>query len=138
MREVSPERNLWISLLVPWEYVVQGESETFLVFFWGIYCARGVGDSLGIFLGSMLCKGSRRFSWDFFGEYVVQGELETFLVFLGEYVVQGELETFLVFFGEFFVQGESKTFLVFFGEHGCKQLYDVFWNIDMWGILKCN
>jgi hypothetical protein len=26
--------------------------------------------------------------------------------------------------------------LVFFGEHGCKQLYDVVWNIYMWGILK--
>ncbi len=114
------------------EYIVQGESEILLGFFWGICCARGVGD----FLRNLLCKGSRRFSWDFFGEYVVQGELETFLVFFGEYLMQGELETFLVFFGEFFVQGESKTFLVFFGEHGCKQLYDVFWNVDVWGIFE--
>ncbi len=69
-------------------------------------------------------------------ENVVQGESETFLVFYRENVVQGELETFLVLFGENVVQGESETFLVFFGEHGCKQLYDIVWNIDMWGILK--
>jgi hypothetical protein len=70
------------------------------------------------------------------GKYVEQGESETFLVFIGEYVVQGVSKTFFVFFGEYVVQGVSETFFVFFGEHGCKQFYDVVWNIYMWGILK--
>jgi hypothetical protein len=131
MREVSPERNLWISLLVPWEYVVQGESETFLVFFWGIYCARGVGDSLGIFLGNMLCKGS----WRLFEEFVVQGEPEILLGFFwGICCARGVGDFLGIFWGIFNARGVGDFLGIFWGifcARGVEDFLGIFWGTWM-------
>ncbi len=98
------------------EYVAPGESETFLVFF-GEYVAQGESETFLVIFGEYVVQGESESFLVFFGGYVAQGESETFLVFFGEYVAQGESETFLVFFGEYVAQGESESFLVFFGEY---------------------
>jgi hypothetical protein len=69
-------RLSWYFLIFFGEYVVQGEWETFLVFFdifWGICCARGVGDFLGIFWGICCARGVGDFLGIFWGIFCARG-----------------------------------------------------------------